>query len=114
MRINDLRTRIVFEQSETVSDEYDNRVTRWSPYYACWATMLMSTGSELDGDASTTPGESVSFTVRSCSETRAIKPQGFRAVLDGQIYDIKYIDRMADKGQSLKIHAALQNRRAEE
>lgn len=114
MRINDLRTRIVFEQSETVSDEYDNRITRWSVYYACWATMLMSTGSELDGNASTTPGESVSFTVRSCSETRAIKPQGFRAVLEGQNYDIKYIDRMADKGQSLKIHAALQNRRAEE
>ena len=46
MRINDLRTRIVFECSETVSDEYDNRVTRWSSYYACWATMLTSTGSE--------------------------------------------------------------------
>lgn len=110
MRIGDLRTRITFQQAVTAADEYDNRVSTWTNFYSCWATEMTSSGTESDGDASTRASESISFTVRSCSETRAITSQGFRIELDGQYYDIEHIDRMANKGNSLKFFATLPRR----
>lgn len=110
MRINDLRTRITFQKAVTEADEFDNRVSMWSDFYTCWATEVSSSGNETDGEASTQASESVSLTVRSCSETRAIRTQGFRILLGGQIYDIEHIDRMANKGNALKFTATLHRR----
>ena len=110
MRINDLRTRIKFQKAVTVTDAYDNRVSTWTDFFACWATELSSSGSETDGEASTRASESVSLTVRSCSETRAIQTQGFRILLGDQVYDIESIDRMANKGTALKFYATLHRR----
>jgi len=111
MRIADMRTGILIQKATTTNDEYDNRVSTWVDYFRCWATAVQATGDEYEGDASTRAGESINFTVRCCSEMRAVKSQGYRIVVEGQVYDIDYIDRMADKGNSLKIHATLHRRK---
>ena len=109
MVIGELRTRITFQQAVTTTDENDNRISTWTDYYSCWATMS-STGNEVDGEAATRATETVDLTVRNCSEVRAVRSQGFRILLNGQAYDIEYIDPMNNRGKSRRIHAALLRR----
>lgn len=110
MRINEMRTRVLFQKAVVTADEYDNRVSTWANHFRCWATVLSASGSETDGEASTQAEDTVNVTVRCCSEVRAVKTQGFRIVIDGLAYDIEHIDRMADKGNALKFRARAERR----
>lgn len=109
MNIAALRTRIIFQKSETFVDEYRNRKSEWVPYFECSATVSKTGGGETTNEM-TTATEIIDFTTRCCSELKEVEPDRFRILCKGKKYNILYVDPMAFKGNSLKFHCETERR----
>ena len=110
MHISALNVRIVLQKNETVTDSIGNHRNLWTDYFSCSATVSGQSGDETEETGQTIVSERLNFTVRYCSETRAVVPDKFRILLEDRIYNILSVDDMAFKRNSLKFHAELVRR----
>lgn len=110
MEIAALNVRIMIQKNEVVVDKYQNHTSKWTDYFACWATCSGQTGTETDDAGQTLEEDKMDFTVRYSSETAAVTSTSYRIMLGDRIYNIDHVDDMAFKRRSLKFHATLARR----
>ncbi len=103
MDISLLNVRITFQANETVVDRYGNHTCAWTDYYSCYATVSGESGDEKSVAANTMYESDIAFTVRFCRALEHADPTQLRIIFNDEIYDIKFIDHMNYKRESLKF-----------
>ena len=112
MNVAGLRTRIIIQRNETVTDQWGNHTSAWTHYFTCWATALTSglQSGETEVTGQINEGDRLDFTVRYCSETAAVDSIHYRIILGDRIYIILSIDDMGFKHHSRKLKCELVKR----
>ena len=108
MNIGALRTRIIIQKNETVTDKYGNHKSVWTDYFSCWATASDQSGDESEEASQTREADRMDFTVRYCSETAAVTAKGYRILLGDRIYNIIHVDDMGFRKNSRKFQTKLE------
>ena len=103
MEVALLNARITFQKNEVVSDALGNHKDEWKDYYSCYATVSGESGSETNVAANTFYDSDVAFTVRYCRALKGAEPTKLRIVMDGELYNITFVDHMNYKNRSLKF-----------
>ncbi len=103
MNVALLNERIELQKNTVVSDAIGNRKNTWAPYFECACTVGGESGREKDAAAQTVEQVDITFTVRSCTLTDAVKSELFRIVFKGDTYNIVSIDHMNYKHKCLKF-----------
>lgn len=106
MDIAAMNTRITFEKQTIQTDEYRNHTLRYEPYFTCWATVSAAGRQETESDEAGTTNvhDTIDFTIRWCRKAAAITSDGFSVRAFGSLYNIRSIDPMGNKHNSLKFH----------
>jgi SPP1 family predicted phage head-tail adaptor len=107
MNIASLRVPILFQKNEIVTDKYKNQSASWTDYFACYATIGSSTGSETDTEV-IRPEESLDFTCRWCTELSKVDSTHYRILAEGRTYNITYVNPMGYKRNSIKFNCSLE------
>jgi SPP1 family predicted phage head-tail adaptor len=107
MNIASLRVPIQFQKKEIVTDKYKNQGASWTDYFACYATIGTSSGSETVSEV-VSPEESLDFTCRWCSELSIVDSTHYRILAEGRIYNITYVNPMGYKRNSIKFNCSLE------
>ena len=112
MNIAGLRTRIVIEKNETLTDRVGNHKSNWTEYHRCWATAVTTglSASEEESASHTVEADRLDITVRYSTETAAVNSKQYRIRLGSRIYNILTIDEMGFKHHSRKFHTELTER----
>ncbi len=98
-----LNVKIVFQKNEVVVDAIGNHKNQWVDYYSCHATVSGEGGSEKAVAGLIVEDSDISFTTRFCRKTAAVTTDGFRILLNGELYNIVFIDHMSFKKKCLKF-----------
>ena len=110
MNIGRLNVRITFQKNEVVVDDIGNHTNRWVDYFSCYASTSTKTGDESSTAGQTVVTEKLDFTIRYSSEVSDISPDKYRIKLMERTYNIKSVDDMAFKHNSIKFHTELEKR----
>ena len=112
MNIAGLRTRIVIQRNETVTDKNGNHKNVWTDYFACWATAVTSGLSVREEESAShiVEADRLDITVRYSSETAIVNSKQYRVLLGNRIYNILTIDEMGFKHNSRKFKTELVER----
>lgn len=105
MDIAAMNLRITFEKQETATDEYRNHRMTYQPYYTCWATASAVGKQDVETDEAGTTNvhDTIDFTVRWCRKVSEVTEDGFFILAAGKRYNIRSIDPMGFKHNSLKF-----------
>ena len=103
MKVALLNKRINVQKHTTVTDEIGNHLNTWSTFYICHATISGETDIETEEAGTTVDDTKADFTLRWCAASSAITPTEYRVMMDGQIYDILYVNHMNFKHKSRKL-----------
>ena len=103
MKVALLNERIELWKNTVVSDDIGNRKNTWAPYFECACTVGGESGNEKDAAAQTADHAEITFTVRSCTMTDAVRSELFRIVFNGEPYNIISVDHMNYKHKCLKF-----------
>lgn len=101
-----LRSKVMFQKNETVTDKYGNHKNAWTDYYACFATIGgegLASSKEEQAAGTTVEDFSMTVTVRYCRKTAEVNSTGYRVMFMGEIYNIVNIDHMNFRKRSLKF-----------
>lgn len=93
MVIGKMNERITIERAVTVRDKIGNHYNSWEPYFSC-AAYASTYEVQESGEEVKTENRTVKFSVRSCTETRAVTSTGFRIRFHEEVYNILAIDPM--------------------
>lgn len=94
---------ITFEKNAVVVDQVGNHKNSWTEYFSCHAYASTFQGNEGEEAGTTSEEESITFTVRFCSELSGVTSTKFRVRFHGETYDIKSIDPMNYQRRYLKV-----------
>lgn len=106
MNVAALRSKVMFQKNETVTDKYGNHKNAWTDYFSCFATIGgegMASSKEEQAAGTTVEDFSMTVTVRYCGKTAAVTSAGYRVMFMGEIYNIVNIDHMNFRKKSLKF-----------
>ena len=104
MDVAALRSKVMFQKNETVTDKYGNHKNDWTDYYTCFATIGgegLASSKEEQVAGTTVEEASMTVTIQYCQKSAAIT--GFRVVFMGELYNIENIDHMNFRKRSLKF-----------
>ena len=104
MKISHMRIRITFQKYETEEDEIGNRISEWIDDFSCFATISGTSGTEESGGTVISVHEKADFTIRYFEKASRVEPDTHRIVFGNRIYNIKSVDDMGFKHNSLKFH----------
>lgn len=110
MNIGRLNVRITFQKNDVVIDEIGNHTNKWVDYYSCYASTSTKRGDEMSAIGQIVVSEELDFTVRFSSEVANILPDRYRIRLLDRTYNIKSVDDMAFKHNSIKFHTELERK----
>lgn len=110
MNVALMNERIELQKNTVVSDAIGNRKNTWAPYFECACTVGGESGREKDIAAQTVEQVEITFTVRSCTLTDAVKSDLFRIQFHGNIYNIISVDHMNYKHKCLKFRCRKEKR----
>ena len=106
MKVSLLNEQITIQKATETTDSIGNRVNAWADYYTCYATIggeESTVSAEKETAGVTVFDGKISFTVRYCSMTAPIVPEGYRVCFAGELYNITGIDHQSFKRKSLKL-----------
>lgn len=106
MNVAALRSKVMFQKNETVTDKYGNHKNAWMNYFSCFAMIGgegMASSREEQAAGTTVEDFSMTVTVRYCGKTAAVTSTGYRVMFMGEIYNIVNIDHMNFRKKSLKF-----------
>lgn len=101
--INEMRERILFQNSTSKKDKNGNRILEWCDFFSCYAYANNLSGDEYWAAAQSNSEKDMYFIVRYCSELKCINTEKFRIVFRGEIYNITFIDNIQYTNKTLKI-----------
>lgn len=104
MKISLLNERIVIEKIIVEVDKIGNHKNIWRKYYSCYATISSESPQEETSSGSIWDESKIDFTIRYSREVADISSTGFRVVFRNSIYEIKGIDHMNYRKESMKLH----------
>lgn len=100
-----LNKKITIQQYISTPDDIGNDISDWVDFYHCWAYVNGLSGTEYFAAAAIQADNTVVFTIRYNINLKDIEPQTYRIWFAGQAYDIKHIDNVQFKNETLKIKA---------
>ena len=106
MEVAALRSKIMIQKNETITDQYGNHKNIWTNYYCCFGTIGgegLASSREEQVAGTTVEDFSMTVTVRYCAKAVAIDSTHYRVVFMGEIYNIVNVDHMNFKKKSLKF-----------
>ena len=103
MNIALMNERIELQKASVITDDIGNRRNEWVPYYNCACTVGGEYGIESEKAATTVEHTDISFTVRSCSLSDEVTPEGYRILFHEEVYNIISVDHMNYKHKCLKF-----------
>lgn len=105
----ELDRRISIEKCVLDKDEKLNEIKSWSPYYSCYAGLLTSEISAAVENSRLDYNTEITFKVRYCVKAKAIRPELYRIIYDGQIYNIKSAVDVNGAHMLIRIKAVIAN-----
>ncbi len=97
------RHKIVFETSTSTKDEFGNDKPSWVPYADAWAEFVSMTRIEYFAAAAVSQENMVKAKIRNNEVLSAMDTFKYRAVINGEIYNIKSIEDFRDDGEWILV-----------
>ncbi len=113
MEVAALRSKIMIQKNETVTDQYGNHKNIWTNYYCCFGTVGgegLASSREEQVAGTTVEDFSMTVTVRYCKKIAAVTSTGFRIILDGELYNIVNIDHLNFRKRAVKFMCSRERR----
>ena len=99
------RHKVVFEKHTKTQDEYGNDILSWVTYAEVWAEFVSMTRIEYFAAAAVGQENMVKMKIRSNDKVSVMDTVGYRAVINGNIHNIKSMEDFRDDGEWLLIKA---------
>ena len=103
MNISGMNVRITIQENSVVTDRIGNHKSEWHDLYKCWATAVMSGGSESIEAGTVNDKEFQDFTIRYVKILDGKDSTTLRVILGNTIYNVTAIDPMGFHHRSLKL-----------
>ena len=101
-RIVRRNVRITFQQNETYSDRYKNRLQRWTDFFSCFAYASTYELQE-SGDIAPEEERKIIFETRWCPELSEVTSTGYRVVFGEENYNILSVDMMNYQKKTIRF-----------
>ena len=113
MDVDALRSKIMFQKNETITDKYGNHKNGWVNYYCCFGTIGgegLASSKEVQVAGTTVEDFSMTVTVRYCKKVAAITSTGYRVLFEDEIYNIVNIDHLNFRKRAIKFMCSKERR----
>ena len=104
MNISLLNQWFNFQKCEVTEDEIGNHQNTWSDFYSCRGTVSSETGMEEEEAGKRVYHPEMDVTIRYCRKALEITPLFYRAIFQGDPYDITSVNHLNYKGKCIKLH----------
>lgn len=97
------RRKIAIQKQTDIEDEWGNVTKDWADWQTIWVERSSLWGKAYYAARAVNEQNTVEFTARHVAFLDEVDTVNFRVVFDGEVYDIKHIDRLKDDGQWIKF-----------
>lgn len=101
--------RINLQKLTVTKDEYLNEVKVWEDYYSCAAGLITSGGDTAIEQGRPDYNIIVEFKTRYCNKIKAVKPDLYRLLYNGDVYKILNVTDVNAAHMICKIKAVISN-----
>lgn len=113
MEIAKLNERITIQKTKVSVDNVGNHMNTWEDYYSChaYAAATIFKEGEVETAGVVVSDETLTFTIRWCSEVSVLTSTGYRVMFHGEPYNITSIDSMNFTHKSMKLRCTKEHRK---
>ena len=104
MKISLLNEKITIQKSEVEIDDIGNHKSKWIDYLNTFVTISSESPDEVTSSGNVWDETKIDFTLRWSKKASEIVSKGYRVLFKDSMYEIKGIDHMNYKKNSIKLH----------